>query len=456
MHQTTEDLVMFQHGQLTRRQLVGGVAAALASAGLATKARSAEGPAAPAVGGRKPELPQAATATKTIEMVGYDASVLPPGIRSRFVNDINGLTMHVLEAGFEVKDRPCVLLLHGFPELAYSWRKVMLPLAAAGFHVIAPDQRGYGRTTGWDGDYDGDLGSFRFLNLVRDALGLVSAFGYRSVAAVVGHDFGSPVAAWCGLVRPDVFRSVVLMSAPFAGPPGLPFNTANQQPQKASAAGRPGSGIHDELAALARPRKHYQWYYSTREADGNMRNCPQGIHAFLRAYYHYKSADWKQNKPFPLKSWTADELAKLPTYYIMDRDQGMAETVAPMMPSAAEIAACKWLPDDELRVYSEEFSRTGFQGGLQWYRCTTTGKFNAELEIFSGRTIDVPSCFIAGKSDWGIHQRPGSLQRMQTSACTRMSGCHLVDGAGHWVQQEQPEQVSKLLIQFLRSQARPS
>ena len=87
--------------------------------------------------------------------------------------------MHVLEAGFETKGRPCVLLLHGFPELAYSWRKVMLPIAAAGFHVIAPDQRGYGRTTGWDGDYDGDVGSFRILNLVRDALALVSAFGYR-------------------------------------------------------------------------------------------------------------------------------------------------------------------------------------------------------------------------------------------------------------------------------------
>ena len=98
---------------------------------------------------------------------------LPRGIRSRFVDSINGLTMHVLEAGFEAKGRPCLLLLHGFPELAYSWRKVMLPLAAAGYHVVAPDQRGYGRTTGWDDAYDGDLGSFRALNLVRDALGLV-------------------------------------------------------------------------------------------------------------------------------------------------------------------------------------------------------------------------------------------------------------------------------------------
>ena len=84
--------------------------------------------------------------------------------------------MHVLEAGYEGSTRPGVLLLHGFPELAYSWRKIMLPLAQAGFHVFAPDQRGYGRTTGWDGDYDGDLASFRRLNVVRDALGLVFAF----------------------------------------------------------------------------------------------------------------------------------------------------------------------------------------------------------------------------------------------------------------------------------------
>src|ERR1043166_6452419 len=155
---------------------------------------------------------------------------LPRGIRARFVDNINGLVMHVLEAGFEAEGRPCLLLLHGFPELAYSWRKVMLPLAAEGFHVVAPDQRGYGRTTGWNGDYDGNLGLFRILNLVRDALGLVSALGYRSVAAVIGHDFGSPVAAWCALLRPDVFRSVVLMSAPFAGPPALPFNTADAPP----------------------------------------------------------------------------------------------------------------------------------------------------------------------------------------------------------------------------------
>src|SRR5258706_11470754 len=106
---------------------------------------------------------------------------LPSGIRSRRIPGINGLTMHVLEAGFETQNRPCLLLLHGFPELAYSWRKVMLPLAAAGFHVVAPDQRGYGRTTGWDGHCDGDVGSFPMLNLAPDALRLVHPVRYQSV-----------------------------------------------------------------------------------------------------------------------------------------------------------------------------------------------------------------------------------------------------------------------------------
>ena len=383
----------------------------------------------------------------------YGAGTLTPGIRSRLIAGNNGLTMHLLEAGWEDGDRPCVLLLHGFPELAYSWRKVMRPLADAGYHVVAPDQRGYGRTTGWDGDYDGDLGSFRMLNLVRDAVGLVAALGYRSVAAVVGHDFGSPVAAYAALIRPDIFRSVALMSHPFAGPPPLPVATAIQGPGATPPNPAPAQSIHDELRSLERPRKHYQAYYGTREAGEEMRHCPQGMHAFLRTYYHVKSADWKGNRPHPLESWSAGELAKLPTYYVMDLDQGMPQTVASATPGAAEIAACRWLPEAELRVYSEEYARTGFQGGLQWYRCAGSDTFAAELQIFAGRPIDVPSCFIAGQSDWGVYQRPGAFERMQRAACTQMVGCHLVHGAGHWVQQEQPAAVTALLLDFLEGRS---
>ncbi|MBV8924501.1 MAG: alpha/beta fold hydrolase [Bradyrhizobium sp.] len=373
---------------------------------------------------------------------------LPDSIRSRYVENINGLCMHVLEAGFETRGRPCLLLLHGFPELAFSWRKVMPLLAQAGYHVIAPDQRGYGRTTGWDRRYDGDLASFRLLNLVRDALGLVSAFGYTHVDAVIGHDFGSPVAAWCALVRPDVFRAVAMMSAPFGGPPSLPFNTADA-PAKPVAE----DSVHRELAALPRPRKHYQWYYSTREADTDMHHAPQGVHDFMRAYYHHKSADWKGNKPYPLKAWSAEELAKLPNYYVMDLARTMPETVAEVMPSAAEIAANQWLPDRELAYYAGEYQRTGFQGALQWYRCATTGAFNAELQTWSGCSIDVPSCFISGKQDWGTYQRAGVYEKMQERGCSNMVGCDLVEGAGHWVQQEQPAEVARLLLQFIKAAA---
>jgi pimeloyl-ACP methyl ester carboxylesterase len=409
---------------VTRRRVLQGLGAMVAPALVRTVVRAAQ--------------PSADNAP-------YSPSVLPAGIRSRFVDNVNGLRVHVLEAGFG-GNRPGVVLLHGFPELAYSWRKVMLPIAAAGYHVFAPDVRGYGRTSGTDVRYDDDLAPFRTLNQVRDVLGLVSVLGHRSVAAVIGHDQGSPLAGWCAVVRPDIFRSVVMMSAPFGGPPALPFNTA-EAPRAAAPAADP---IYDELAALKPPRKHYQRYYQTREANDNMWHAPQGVHAFLRAYYHMKSADWTQNRPAPLAARTASEWAKLPRYYVMDLDKGMAETVAPEMPSAAAIAACRWLPEEELKVYSSEYARTGFQGGLEGYRVGSVARFGSELQLFSGRTIDQPSMFIGGRSDWGVYQNPGALERLQKTVCTKMAGTHLVDGAGHWVQQEQPEAVSALLVDFLR------
>jgi pimeloyl-ACP methyl ester carboxylesterase len=364
---------------------------------------------------------------------------LPPGVRSRFVEGINGLRMHVLEAGDPA--HPCLLLLHGFPELAYSWRKQLKPLADAGYHVIAPDQRGYGRTTGWAGGYDTDLRPFGLVNLTRDALGLLHALGHREVAAVIGHDFGSLVAAWCALLRPDVFRALVLMSAPFGGPPPLPQDTA------------PAPDIHAALAALPRPRKHYQQHYRTRGANAELWHCPQGVHAFLRAYYHVKSADWPGNRPFELRGWLAEELAKMPEYYTMNLEQGMAETVAAHMPTPAQVAGNAWLTEAELAVYAAEYTRTGFQGGLNWYRCTTHPPCVAEQQMFAQARIEVPTCYIAGASDWGIYQKPGELQRMQEQACTRWHGAHLIPGAGHWVQQEQPQAVAQRLLAFLAETA---
>jgi pimeloyl-ACP methyl ester carboxylesterase len=375
----------------------------------------------------------------------YGNGLLPAGIRSREVPGINGLSVHLLEAGFETRGRPLLLLLHGFPELAFSWRKVMLPLSVAGYHVLAPDMRGYGRTTGSDNSYDADLLPFGLINMVRDQLALVAAFGCAHADAVIGHDAGSPVAAWCAVTRPDVFRKVVMMSAPFAGTPSLPFNIANEAPR----AGPPAPSMDAKLAALPRPRKYYQHYYCAREANNNMRHAPQGLSAFFRAYYHVKSADWKANKPHPLRDNSGEELARMPAYYIMDRDKGMAESVAPEMPSAAEIAACRWLTDDELAVYAAEYGRTGFQGGLQHYRRGDDPRLVDELKTFAGRTIDVPSLFISGTSDWGVYQTPGAQEAMRTKACTAMRGFELIEGAGHWVQQEQPEKVCEVLLKFL-------
>lgn len=365
------------------------------------------------------------------------------------------MTVHILESGYETPNRPAVLLLHGFPELAYSWRRIMMPLASAGYHVIAPDQRGYGRTTGWDDSYDADPDPFRILNMTRDAISLVYALGHRTVAMIVGHDAGAPVASWSALIRPDIFRSVAIMSSPFEGPPAFPFNTANGTPP-------PASGVTDnqmdaELAKLNPPRRYYQSYQRTRGANEDMLHAPQGLDAFFRGYYYAKSADYAGNKPHPLQARTAAEMAQIPAYYVMEKDKGMAATAASFMPSADYIVNCKWLTEADVHVYSTEYARTGFNGALQGYRVRrgSDPRSIAEMRTFSGRVIDVPSQFIAGKSDWGVYQTPGAVDRMRSAACTQMTGFYLIDGAGHWVQQEQPEQVTELLLRFLRDFSRP-
>jgi pimeloyl-ACP methyl ester carboxylesterase len=379
----------------------------------------------------------------------YAQGTLPKGVRSRMIHGINGLDVHVLEAGHESPGRPLALLLHGFPDLAYGWRHLIPLLADAGYHVVAPDQRGFGRTTGWVNGYDTPLAPFSVLNMTRDALALVSALGYRRTAMLVGHDLGSPVASYCAIARPDVFPSVVLMSAPFPGTPAFPFNTAeseassvqpNTDSQKLAAA----------LAALDPPREYYAQYLSTRQANDDMWHPPQGLHEFLRAFFYVKSGDWPGNKPHPLKARTAIEFAQMPTYYVMDLGKTMPQNVAPFQPSAAEVLASKWLTDPELAVYTEEYGRTGFQGALQAYRVYSDPDLNAELRLFSGKTIDVPSLFIGGKSDWGTYSAPGALDLMRTKATTRMRGIEMIDDAGHWIQQEQPSRLSTLLLDFMK------
>jgi pimeloyl-ACP methyl ester carboxylesterase len=419
---------------LSRREIMAIAAAATAGASV-----FGNGPARSAI-----------VRTNFTGVAPYGNGTLPAGVRSRHIPNVNGMNVHILEAGYETPGRPAVLLLHGFPELAYSWRKVMLPLASAGFHVIAPDQRGYGRTLGWDDAYEADPDPFRILNMTRDAIGLIYALGHRNVAMIAGHDAGAPVASWATLIRPDIFRSLTILSSPFEGAPSLPFNTANGAPLPPRA--RTDDDLDADLAKLNPPRKYYQNHQRTRGANDDMLHAPQGLPAFFRAYYFYKSADYKGNNPHPLKARTAEEMAQIPTYYVMERDKGMAETVAPVMPGPDYIANCKWLTEAEVGVYATEYGRTGFTGALQGYRVRrgSDPRSIAEMLTFSGRTIDVPSQYIAGKSDWGVYQTPGAFEKMQTSACTKMVGVHLLDGAGHWVQQEQPEQVAGRLLAFLR------
>jgi pimeloyl-ACP methyl ester carboxylesterase len=238
------------------------------------------------------------------------------------------------------------------------------------------------------------------------------------------------------------------MSAPFAGV--APWPEPATAERKSAMTGLADTSLDAGLARLNPPRKHYQWYYSTEGADAEMHGCPQGVHAFLRAYYHMKSADWPQNRPERLAGWGAEALAALPTYYIMNKREGMAETVRPHHPTAAAVAANRWLPDRELAVYAAEYGRTTFQGGLNWYRCVTGGLFAADLRTFMGKPIGVPAAFIAGRADWGIYQKPGDFEAMQTPAVfARFGGAHILDGAGHWVQQEQPARTVDVLRDFL-------
>lgn len=367
---------------------------------------------------------------------------LDDGVRARHADNGNGLRMHWLEAGDVRPGTPTIVLLHGFPELAFSWRHQMLALAQAGFHVVAPDQRGYGRTTGWTADASGDLRAFRMDNLVRDVVGLVGALGKTSVHAVVGHDFGSHVAAWCALLRPDVFHSLAMLATPFTGAPGgagMPAERALQVSQ--AVAG---------LASLARPRKHYQLYYAGPDADADMREARQGLREFLRGYYHLKSAQGADGLPVALPDLSASSLAQLPTYYVMDVGLGMAETIA-RSTAARPVTASRWLSEEALAVYTDEFARTGFQGGLLWYRAATSAPLQQALQCHAGSTIDVPSCFIAGDSDFGVHMLPGALDAMRREVCTRWVSSRFIADAGHWVQQEQPNAVNAALLEFFKT-----
>ena len=376
-----------------------------------------------------------------MQLENYGNGTLHPKIRSNFIKNINGLDIHFLESGEKTENSELIVLLHGFPELSFSWRKILPVLSDNGYHVIAPDQRGFGSTIGSDLSYTSNLANFSQINLATDIYVLVKKLGYNKVRCIVGHDSGVGPASWSTLIRPDVFTSLITMSGPFTGPPSLIDNSKDDYISETDE-------MDKDLAELNIPRKHYQSYYRTESANNDIMYCQQGLKSFIRAYYHYKSADWKNNNPFELTSWNSHELSKMPTYYVMNKDQNMAETVNDHMPSDDEISNCRWLTENEIEVYVKEYSKTTFQGGLNWYRSGVDYENIQKLSLFSDFKIDVPSLFISGQKDWGIYQKPGALDKM-SSVMSKFKGVQLVENAGHWVQQENPEKVNKLILEFL-------
>lgn len=378
---------------------------------------------------------------------------LPDGITEHYLDCTPScaLNFHILTSGHP--GQPLLLFCHGYPELAYSWRKVLPPIASQGYYCVAMDQRGYGRTTGWEGEnnkgktFEGtDLSQYTMTNLVRDLVCLVYKLGYKEVKCIIGHDFGAVSSAMAALMRPAIFKSTVQMSHPHHAPPCPPFG--DEQPaQKLD--------IQSALANLNPPRKHYKYYNSTPHAAAAWDTPPQGLETYLRGYFHLKSANWAGNaSPHPLKAWTAENLAQMPEYYIMQHSHTFPQCVEANMRGEDEHATESWLPAESLAVYVQEWSRTGFQGALNWYRAQTasTPQSAKDMLLFAGKRIEVPCAFISGKQDWGNYQQPGALEGYEDAGIVR-EGCFrgktMVEGAGHWVQQEQSGKVVEALGKFL-------
>ena len=376
---------------------------------------------------------------------------LPKGTTSSYADcrASCGLNVHYLSSG--TPGNPLILFCHGFPELAYSWRRVLPAIAKLGYYCVAPDQRGYGRTTGpndgqsWE---QVDLGEYVLTNLVRDMVCFVYKLGYKQVECVVGHDFGAVSSAMCALMRPDIFKSTIQMSHPHHAPPSPPFGLESQAKEAVD--------IQAELAKLQPPRKHYKWYNSSASAARDWENPEQGLEEYLRGYFHLKSADWKANNPRPLREWSAEAVAEMPEYYIMRKEHTFPQSIAANMMGEDATATERWLSQQDLQVFVQEWSRTGFQGALNWYRAQTasTPQSKKDLLLFAGRRIEVPCAFISGEQDWGNYQQPGAFEsyedpKIVAERCFR--GATMVEGAGHWVQQEKSQEVVEAIARFLNT-----
>ncbi len=307
----------------------------------------------------------------------------------------NGITMHIAEAG----SGPLVLLCHGFPECWYSWRHQLPALAEASFWAVAPDQRGYGRT-----DCPQAVGAYNISQLVGDMLGVVKALG-APTAVIAGHDWGAPVAWSAALLRPDVFRALALLSVPY----------------------RPRSAVRPSelMRALAGNRVFYQEYFQTPgKAESELDADPDKS---IRAILYSAAGD-----AAPAQRWR----------YLFESNERLFDTVS--LPEKLPA----WLTEKDVEFYAAEFRRTGFRGGLNWYRNID---FNWEMTPFlDGARPSQPALFIAGEKDPVIEFYGPAYQTLE-SALPNLKKKTLLPGAGHWIQQERPQEVNRLLTDFLKS-----
>jgi pimeloyl-ACP methyl ester carboxylesterase len=317
-------------------------------------------------------------------------------LKHRFV-DTNGIKMHVAEQG----DGPLIVLCHGWPESWYSWRHQIPALAAAGFHVVAPDQRGYGQT-----DKPEPIEAYNILQLTGDIVGLVNALGAET-AIIAGHDWGAPVAWTSALLRPDIFRAVVLLSVPY-----FPRGQV-----------RPTIG----MKAMAGDKNFYQLYF--QEPGRVEKELEEDVRRSMLMILYGASGD-----PPPNERWN----------FIFDKSKKFTESgVVPKKLPA-------WLTEADVDFYTNEFKRAGFRGGINWYRNSDR---NWELTPFlAGAKLRQPTLFVAGDRDVAIDMVGGKQNVMATldANVPNVTKKVLLPGAGHWTQQERPKEVNELMVEFVK------
>jgi epoxide hydrolase A/B len=312
--------------------------------------------------------------------------------------ETNGIRMHVAEAG----RGPLVVMCHGFPESWYSWRHQLTSLAAAGYHAVAPDMRGYGQT-----DAPAAIEAYTLLHLVGDIVGLVVALG-EEAAVVAGHDWGAPVAWHAALLRPDVFRAVIGLSVPF----------------RPRGSTRPTTVMPQTDEAM-----FYQLYFQTPGvAEAELGRDPRTT---IRRLLYTGSGD------LPIRG----DGTGLPG--MVRRSGGFLEqTVDPETLPA-------WLIDADVTFYAGEYARTGFRGGLNWYRNIDR---NWELLApYAGALVSVPALYVAGDRDLVV-RFPGMDQLIPNLSkfVPQLRRTVMLPGCGHWTQQERAAEVNTTMLEFLK------